>query len=257
MSLVEETIHVVSKPDFLGLVYDDTDSFIESIENKHAYVVQQFYDREQILDFRAFLERFRNAHEASWHPCLDGVPDYHRINDEYPKSWVKTRMHSYYFHRWNEHRDIFDSFKEIFELKNYLAGEDGNAYYDNIPSDGVVSRVVSHQYPRGGGYLAEHIDPVNPFATIQTIIQASEPGVDFATGGLYMRDGEQAEAVLIDPYTAPGDLMVLSPGVRHGVALVDPDDERDWERSDGRWMILPVVIRSDYNMDPETKPKSV
>jgi hypothetical protein len=185
------------------------------------------------------------------------VPDYHRINDEYPCSWVKARMHSYYFHRFNERGHLFDAFKDIFDLKHFLAGEEPDRFLETIPSDEVISRVVSHQYPRGGGYLAEHMDPASRFARLQTIIQASTPGEDFQTGGLYLRTAEGAEAISIDEHSEPGDLMVLSPDVRHGVAPIDPDAELDWSRADGRWMILPIILRSDYDMDPDTKPKAV
>jgi hypothetical protein len=252
------TINTVERDEFLAFAHEETEEFMRSIDANEAYVVKSFYPREQVLAFRRFVEDFARASEPSWHPCLDGVPDYHRINDEYEKSWVKARMHSFYFHRFNENSAIFDQFKEIFALKNQLAGEGPDAYYDTVPSDGVISRVVSHQYPRGGGYLAEHIDPTSRFALIQTIIQASEVGSDFDEGGLYFRETEESDAVLVDPHSEIGDLLVLSPAVRHGVAPIDPDlPEVDWNLDRGRWMILPVVIRSDYNMDPETKPKSV
>ena len=254
---MDATVTTIGRDTFLDLVYRDTDGFMKSIDANEAYVVKGFYPRDQVLAFRRFLQDFAADVEPSWHPCLDGVPDYHRINDEYENSWVKARMHSFYFHRFNEHNAVFDQFKEIFELKNHLAGELPDAYYDTIPSDGVISRVVSHQYPRGGGYLAEHIDPTSRFARIQTIIQASEVGRDFDAGGLYFREDEGSEEVLVDPHSEIGDLLVLSPGVRHGVATIDPEEEVDWSLERGRWMILPVVIRSDYDMDPETKPKSV
>ena len=251
------TIAALSRDEFLELAYDDTDAFMRSIDDNTVYVVKRFYDRDRVLRFREFANRFRAASDPSWHPCLDDCPDYHRVNDEYPKSWVKARMRSFFFHRWNEHRDLFDQFKDVFELKNHLAGEDKDSYYDTVPSDEVISRIVSHQYPRGGGYLAEHMDPESPFALIQTIVQGSDYGRDYDSGGLYMREDEDSEPLWIDPHSEPGDLLVLSPGVRHGVAPIDPDRELDWEREDGRWMILPVVIRSDVNMDPATKPKAV
>jgi hypothetical protein len=250
-------IHKVTRQEFLDVFYNDTARFMASIDRFEAYVVKRFYERERILAFRRFLLGVAAASEPSWHPCFDGVPDYHRINDEYPKSWVKARMHSFYFHRWNAHRDLFAGFKEIFEMKNFLGRADKDSYYDTVPSHGVISRIVSHQYPRGGGYLAEHIDPASNFALIQTIVQASDYGEDFTSGGLYIRPSPESEPVLIDPHTEMGDLVVASPAVRHGVLPIDPSRELDWRRTDGRWMILPVVIRSDYQADPGTKPRMV
>ena len=172
-------IFTVTRDEFLERVYEDTDRFMASIAENDVYVVKSFYPREQVLGFREMLAELRAESEPSWHPCLDGVPDYHRINDEYPESWVKAKMHSYYFHRFNERGDLFEPYRDIFELKNFLAGEERDAHLDAIPSDEIISRVVSHQYPRGGGYLAEHSDPKSKFATLQTIIQASEVGEDF------------------------------------------------------------------------------
>lgn len=250
-------IHTITRKEFSELVYSQKEDFLASIRRFDAYIVRTYYPREKILAFNKFLEKTRQASEPSWHPCLDGCPDYHRINNEYPKSYVRAKMHSYYFHRWNAHRDLFQEFKEVFEIKNLLSGSAKDAHYDSLPSDGVISRVVSHQYPRGGGYLQEHIDPVNPFSLIQTIIQASQHGVDYQQGGLYVRETEDGEPVYLDRFAALGDLIVASPDVRHGVAPIDPDVPLDWSKEDGRRMILPVIIRSDYNMDPETKPRGV
>jgi hypothetical protein len=250
-------IQITNRGEFLERVYDDTDGFMASIARNDVYVVRQFYPRDFVLDFRELLRKFSEEQEASWHPCLDGVPDYHRINDEYPGSWVKARMHSFFFHRFNERGELFDSFRDIFALKNFLADEDPNAHLENIPSDGIISRVVAQQYPRGGGYLAEHSDPASPFAKLQTIIQASQIGEDFESGGLYLRPEPGAEPIWVDQHSEPGDLLVLTPDAPHGVAAIDPEAELDWSRPDGRWMILPIIIRSDYDLDPETKPKAL
>jgi hypothetical protein len=250
-------IHITNRGEFLERVYEDTDGFMDSIARNEVYIVKQFYPRDFVLRFREMLVAFSEEQPASWHPCLDGVPDYHRINDEYPGSWVKARMHSFFFHRFNERGELFESFRDIFRLKNFLAGEREDSHLESIPSDEIISRVVSQQYPRGGGYLAEHSDPASRFAKLQTIVQASTIGEDFETGGLYLRPEPGAEPVWVDQYSAPGDLMVLTPDAPHGVAPVDPDVELDWSRPDGRWMFLPIIIRSDYNMDPETKPKAL
>jgi hypothetical protein len=250
-------IHTPTRDEFLERVYEDTDGFMDSIARNDVYVVKQFYPPDFVLGFREMLFKFSEEEEPSWHPCLDGVPDYHRINDEYEGSWVKARMHSFFFHRFNERGEVFESFRDIFNLKNFLAGEEPNAHLESVPSDEIIPRVVAQQYPRGGGYLAEHSDPASRFAKLQTIVQASTVGEDFQTGGLYLRPGPGADPVWVDPHTEPGDLMVLTPDAPHGVAPVDPDVELDWSQADGRWMILPIIIRSDYNMDPETKPKAL
>jgi hypothetical protein len=248
-------LHTLTKPEFVDLVYNNCEGFLAAIDNFQSFIVRSYFDQGRILALRTLMREIACMFTPSWHPCLDGCPDYHRINDEYPKSWVKARMHSFYFHRWNARRDLFDGFKEIFEMKNWLVGLPADGHYDSTPSSGVISRLVSHQYPRGGGYLAPHVDPASPFARIQTIIQASEYGKDFSVGGLWIQPPALQQPLMIDCLTQLGDLVVASPAVPHGVAPIDPDFPLDWDRTDGRWMILPIVIRSDYNMNPETKPK--
>jgi hypothetical protein len=54
-----------------------------------------------------------------------------------------------------------------------------------------------------------------------------------------------------------GDMIIASPDVRHAVAPIDPNVPVDSSKEDGCRMILPVIIRSDYNMDPKTMPRSV
>ena len=249
-------IEQISREDLLDLVLRNTDAFLEALARPTVFVVREFYAPERVREFRALLRRRAQAEPPSWHACLDGVPDYHRVVDEYPGSWVKSRMHAHYFHRFNGNAELFHELHDVFRLKNALAGEPEDAFLDNAPSDGVIARIVSNHYPRGGGYQAEHKDPASRFARIQTIIQASEPGVDFQEGGLYVRVEEGGEAVPIDPHTRMGDLMVLSPDIRHGVAPVDPDAELDWDAADGRWMIMPIVIRSDHDAERE-KPLQV
>jgi len=250
-------IEEIERATFLELVYGRRQEFMAAIDAGLCYVVKRFYPRELILEMRDLMTRWRRETAPSWHACYDGVPDYHRVNDLYPQSYVKARMRSFYFHRFNERRALFERFKEIFELKNFLAGEPRDAYYDTVPSDKVISRLTCHQYPRGGGWLEEHVDPVSHFAKIQTLVQASDYGKDFRSGGVYYRLSPGADPIMLDERSELGDLLVLSPGVRHGVMAIDPERPLDWEADDGRWMILPIIIYSDYVKDPATKPRGV
>jgi hypothetical protein len=57
---------------------------------------------------RSEVGRWRRESPPSWHPCYDGIPDCHRINDLYPHSHVKARMRSFYFHRFYACGELFD-----------------------------------------------------------------------------------------------------------------------------------------------------
>tara|TARA_B110001452_G_scaffold101360_1_gene84097 strand:- start:3211 stop:3975 length:765 start_codon:yes stop_codon:yes gene_type:complete len=249
-------VNKIEKTEFLDLVYNNTDGFLKTLEAPEAFVVKQFYPKEDILKIRNDVYESGKKTEPSWHACFDECPDFHRIHNNYPQAYVKAIMHAYYHHGYYSSNDkLFDCFSEIFDLKNYLAGEPQGSYIKNIPSRFFIARVNVHNYPKGGGYQAQHIDPISKFAKIQTIVQASEFGNDFKSGGVYAKLSEQGEKFYIDPHTEVGDLIVLSPSVLHGVGEIDAEiEEINWNENSGRWMIMPIIIHSDYESPDNVKP---
>ncbi len=232
----------------------NTALFLRRLDDE-AIIVRHFMPESAIDAIKANCIKFSNQQASSWHPCLDGCPDYHRIHDQYPKAHVKSTQHAYYYHPWNQNGDLFNNFLSIFHLKCKLSGgrlQQQNVLF-NTPSNGPIARVLVHQYPRGGGGQEEHIDPVAPFAKVQTIIQASVPGVDYKKGGLYINHDKYG-LINIDKLTRKGDLILASPGVRHGVAKVDPETSLDWTSPEGRWIIMPIIIYSDLVTGANTKP---
>ena len=239
-------VNQIDKPAFLEFVHARTGEFLRRIGEPQAFVVKGFYPEAEILDIRREVFEGGLTSEPGWHPLRDGCPDYHRLHDNFPGAHVKQKMHAFYFHGWHARNQArFDYFREIFALKNFLAGLEEGAFLRNVPSDGHVARVNLHHYPRGGGYQAEHVDPVGPHAQIQTLVAASRLGVDFAKGGVYARTDPQAQREPLDRFLEPGDLLVLSPGIPHGVAPVDPEQPYDWRTNQGRWMILPIIVTAD------------
>lgn len=232
----------------------DQEIFIQSLDNT-AYIVRGLFNAQFVDKIVNFCLDFSSLSEPSWHPCTDGCPDYHRIHDKYPNAYVKSTQHAYYFHTWNKNKSLFDDFKFIFSLKASLAGtqESCETYLSNIPTAGPIARVVVHQYPIGGGGQEEHIDPVSPFARVQTIIQASNPNIDYKEGGLYITHDKFGK-INIDALTMKGDLILMSPGCKHGVAAIDPSESLNWNSSNGRWIIMPIIINSDVSKDNYGKP---
>jgi hypothetical protein len=248
----------IARRDFIDLVYSRTGEFMERINCPEAFVVKSFYDSNRIQDFRKAAFQAGLTSDASWHPLHDDCPDYHRLHDNYRKAHVKQKMHAFYYHNWYpRNQDKFDFFSDIFSIKNFVAGFPEKEFLGNIPSDGFIARVNIHHYPKGGGYQAEHIDPVGKHAQIQTLVAASEFGKDYSKGGVFARSAPGAEKTYADPYMKPGDMLVMSPGIRHGVEAVDPDLPYEWRTNDGRWMILPLIVGSDYANPDVTKPVQV
>jgi hypothetical protein len=251
-------INRITRNEFLEMFRDDRAGFMARIHKPEGFVVKQFYDGKFVLDLRARLYSQGLESEPSWHPLKDECPDYHRVHDNYKGAYVKSKMHAFYLHGWYEHnRQIFSAFREIFSIKNALGGYPENAFITNKPSEGIVARVLVHHYPSGGGYQEEHIDPVADFAKLQTIVAASQYGTDFRVGGLYAKERSDGDRYYVDPFAEPGDLILLSPGIHHGVAPVDPIEPYDWRRAAGRWIIMPIVLHSDYAGTSVTRPRGV
>lgn len=251
-------VNVISKSDFFKLALNSTELFFEKIKSPEAFIVKEFYPKEFILNLRNKAFIWGQTEEATWYPFYDDCPDYHRSHDNYPQAYVKQKFHGFYHHNYTKtNSEIFNQMKDIFILKNKLAGFEDEAFFNNKPSDGILPRINVHHYPLGGGYQAEHIDPAGPFAQIQTLIVASEYGKDFKKGGVYAREKEGAEKFYLDQHTAIGDLLVISPAIPHGVEAIDPEQNYSPNTNNGRWMILPLFLYSDYPNEKNIKPKQV
>ena len=246
------------KDEFRRLVYERSEAFLDRIHEPSAFIVREFYDSSDILSLRGRIFETGRLTEPSWHPLHDDCPDYHRLHDNYPQAYVRAKMHAFYYHGWYAaNADLFAYFGEIFAIKSFLAGCPKETFITNIPSTGPVARINFHNYPRGGGYLAEHIDPVFKLASIQTLVQASSCRKDFSVGGLYARASDGAEKSYLDPLTSPGDLVVISPGIPHGVDAIDPKEDYRWREDSGKWTILPVIVNSDYPNPSHVKPREL
>ena len=251
-------INSLNRQSFLDLVYSRKEEFLARIHAPEIFVVKNFYEKKELLALRNHVFEIGLKTEASWHPLLDDCPDYHRLHDNYPQAYVKSKMHSFYFHGWFDHnRDLFKRFSEIFEIKCFLGGIKASDYVGSMPSSGAVARVNAQNYPSGGGYIAEHIDPNSNYALIQTLIQGSQPGRDFRSGGLFARRAPNAEKIFLDFHTEVGDLMVLSPAIPHGVDPIDPEMEYRWENNSGKWTFLPLIVASDYRDNKAAKPREI
>lgn len=251
-------INTLSKSDFFDLALNNTATFLNKIKHPEAFIVKEFYDEAFILNLRNKVFQRGQNEEASWHPFYDDCPDYHRLHDNYPKAYVKQKFHGFYHHNYfKANAELFEMMKDILVLKNILAGFDRDEFFNNKPSDGILPRINLHHYPKGGGYQAEHIDPDGPFAQIQTLIIASSYGKDFKTGGVYAREKLGGEKFYLDSFTKPGDMIVISPAIPHGVDPIDEKLEYSPNTNDGRWIILPLFLYSDYPNKKNIKPKQV
>lgn len=251
------------KVNFLNLAkFDDlrrlSSEELLSCLRDNVFIVQNYLSTLEVAEIRRVCCDMAKDTQDSWHPCIDGAPDYHRVVNNYPKAHVKSIQHGFYFHPWNNGPLDFLKFKELFEWKISLGGfsyEEFEKVLSNIPSDGVIARLVCHHYPLGGGGQNKHIDPTSDYAKVQTLLMLSQRGVDYKTGGLYVEHPKSGR-IDIDPLTTSGDLILISPELHHGVEGVNKGTELDWDLSKGRWILIPLMLESDH-IRHAIRPKEV
>ena len=249
-------IYKLSINDFYDLVYKNTGRFFGIINKYNVIIVKNFYPKIFIKNLRNATFKWGMNSKSEWKPLYDRCKDYHRLHDNYPNAHVKQKFHGFYHHGWlKKNRSLFNKFKPVFNLKNFLGGYSNNKFIYNKPSEGIIARILIHHYPVGGGYQAEHIDPVVNHALIQTLIIASNYGRDYKSGGVYLNNGQKK--IFIDEHTEIGDMIVMSPGYKHGVAEIDKNKNYSWNKNSGRWIIIPIFLFLFYKRYKAKKPSQI
>jgi hypothetical protein len=207
------------------------------------YVVRRQFDPALLEDIRAYLTSIGRGSLPNYAPIQPGTPNFHRMNRADPRAYVQGCFHQFVFFPWNQ--DVFDLFKlfaPVYHLKNRLSGLPAERFLGIQPEDGCTARLAFQVYPRGGGFLNRHADPVDYHQLSVPILQMSQKGRDFSSGGLFvqMSDGED---LMLDDVTAPGDVVYFNAGCAHGVKPIDPNTQMNWPSYAGRWMLLFAVNR--------------
>lgn len=165
------------------------------------------------------------------------------MNRSDPRAYVPGCFHQFVFFPWNQ--DPFDLFAlcaPVYHLKNRLSGLPADKFLQITPQDGCTARLAFQVYPRGGGFLARHADPVDHHQLTVPIMQMTRKGADFQSGGLFVQMADGCDLV-IDDITEPGDVVYFNAACPHGVAPIDPDAPMRWTTFAGRWMLLFAVNR--------------
>ncbi len=226
-----------------------TKTILAHLAKDGVFIAKQYWSKTQVLDFREYIRSFAERVEPKWYPIDDDSPSFHRINDEYPGSYVKTRSHQFNFHLWQEDASsVFNRFRGLFELRAKWSNLSNLDFVTKKPSDGFGTRITVNHYPRGGGYLADHTDPVNPYNLFQTLIKGSERGEDYKTGVLQIRATGKEQSAPVNVSWEIGDLIVFDPSrIIHGVTQIDPEMELNWELDQGRYTFAAVSGHSVKN----------
>ena len=237
------------------------EEFFQTLWMGDVYIVKNAFSEEWVAELKKkTLELFRQT-QSTFHKMKEGVPDFHRVIDEtvsanYSISAIK---HAAYFFPWNkESHQLFTDVYRRWRVFKCLGGFDPDEYVGNTPKDEIVDRIQVCVYPKGKGSLGSHSDPFhNQRYFISGFLSSrGKSGADYSEGGFYTVN-QQGSHVDLEPMIQIGDMGFGYATVHHGVKLVDPNINLDYEPTNpnGRWFLGLYSNDSDEKKDRVTAYK--
>lgn len=208
-----------------------------------AFVVPGAIAVDDANRIRHWLSEVGRSSLPAWHPIAEGSPNFHRVNDWDDRAYVGGCFHQFSFFPWNQDPlRLFPMVAGVYALKNRLHGLEPGSFLGPRPEQGCTARLSVQCYPRGGGALNEHSDPIGYHQTTVPSILLGARGRDFETGGLYVVD-RTGTRLDVDGATEIGAAVFFNARAPHGVAPIDPDEPLDWLSFQGRWALVAAVNR--------------
>lgn len=235
--------HVHKEPSAQDLLEspDHIQSIQKGIKNGDVHVVPSGIPLKLLTDIREYLATVGGSSIPNYQAIEANCPNFHRINRWDERAYVKGCFHQFSFFPWNQDSfDLFKVFRAVFQLKNLISGIPKDQYLDRIPYDDCIARLSFQFYPKGGGALNRHKDPVDKHQLTVPIMQLSQKGTDFQAGGGFLKT-PGGEDLISDDYADFGDIVFFNARAEHGVEAIDPDEDVYWNRFEGRWIALFAV----------------
>jgi hypothetical protein len=244
-------------------VLSDASSIINlksSILNSDIVIVKKAISKQLINEIKAYLIQVGRSSFPNYERIEYGAKDFHRINNNDSRAYVKGAFHQFVFYPWNQNYfDLYNAFSKPYKLKNILSGIEEDAFMAPKSVDNFTARIAFQFYPQGIGYLNNHADPVDQHQIAVPILVMSEKGNDFKEGGAYVK--YEGEKVFIEDHAEIGDVVFFKASLEHGVDKIDSQSEASWLDFKGRWMGLLAVnqffnaniIAESVELNKETK----
>jgi hypothetical protein len=160
--------------------------------------------------------------------------------------------------------DIFGMhaiFRRLIQFRNLLYKLPKD-FTCNGTENGMWTASRINHYPRGGGFMAPHVDVgTAAVATgmgmdryVQLLLLMTKKGVDYHEGGAYIDfDGER---YLFESECEIGDIVIYDGRVNHGVEEIDPMEPLDLASFAGRHVAL-VTLFKHFSKDSEAEYKAL
>jgi hypothetical protein len=220
---------------------------LDNLARENVCIIRNVAAAVEVRRYIKNLSEVGRGSIPNWQPILPKCPNHHRVNQWDERSHVKACFHQFSFFPWNHDVfNLFQRFRDVFSLRNLLAGARREAYLGSEPDDGCIARLSFQFYPKGAGAMNAHVDPAGPHQAVVPTLMMSELGVDFHEGGAFV-NSSKGEVIWIEKHTQPGDVVLFSPQLVHGVAPIDPGAALDWTMFEGRWMSIFAVNKLATN----------
>jgi hypothetical protein len=166
--------------------------------------------------------------------------NYHRFDDgTYPSRFP----HIFHQYGLNSLDELPGYFREpatavtaaLTDLQNRVSQTDWD-----ISAQGLRTKIL--HYPRGGGFLAEHVHALDP-QRVGLILSLSRLGVDASHGGTTFETTEGT--VDTAEYHDIGDVVMFRYDLPHAVPPVDPGEAIDWDAETGKWSVV-LELRQNF-----------
>lgn len=225
-----------------GLVADSIESDLSDgeiaalVSSGKVVVLKRVFEPAAMISFRRAVANWCAQTAAYPHgvaPSTTPTLNYHRIDDGKIVSALPHIFHQVCFNDADaldgelgeQTRWVIGAMKD---LQNRVAGTS----FD-FSLAGLRTKVL--RYPDGGGYLAEHLHPLEP-QRIGLILSLSRIGEDFVEGGTTFRT--PLGFVDTNQYHDIGDIIIFRYDLAHGVKPVDAHRKLDWNSESGKWTVL-------------------
>ena len=195
---------------------------MDHLARENVCIVRNVATLSEVHQYIKYLSEVGRCSIPNWQPILPKCPNHHRVNQWDERSYVKACFHQFSFFPWNH--DVFNffrRFRDVFVLRNLLSGAEPEAYLGLEPDDDCTARLSFQFYPKGAGAMNAHVDPAGPHQSVVPTLMMSELGIDFLEGGAFMKNSN-GDMIWIEKYARPGDVVLFSPKLVHGVAPIDP-----------------------------------
>jgi len=210
-----------------------------ALEQGQAFRVKHDLDLNILKKYRTFFLKSIDINSNEYTPRLKGCKNYIQIHPDHPDQIIKANFISFSVFPWNEEsNDLFETYRQLFILRNKLAGLPDDLYHKTC-DEKLTARIAMQYYPSSYGFMNSHTDPKNIHQFAIPTLTLSKIGKDFSTGGFFLVN-ENNKRQYMDSLLNFGDLTLFHTSIPHGVEVIDAGSVTD-NIEKGRMMAIAAV----------------